>query len=379
MADKKMFYSKIFYLMFFKPGRFARHIINRFLFVFTMPCRGYAGKPFAFYVGINSKCNFRCKTCDAGQKKTDSALFKSMAGNDELALEDWKAIINRISSFKPYIEISALEPLLYPGILSVVDFIKNDKKLQLSITTNGFFLEKYASDLVRLKVDRVNVSIDGTKNIHDEIRGTPGAFDRAINGLRSLESHIIRPLIGVHYTISNYNYASLSDTIDHISRLINWDIFTFIHASFITDNMAFEQNKNFPEYAATPIDFSGLSLDKIDIDLLIYQVDAIRKRYDKRRVVFHPDIGPNDMNRYYRDPSSFILKKRCIMPWTSASILANGDVVAFNRCPTASFGNLLKDDFESIWNGKPFRSFRMALKKEGAFPVCSRCGSLKMK
>jgi len=370
---------RLLYLLFIKRDRLVKYILNRLAFLFYIPLRGLAGWPVAFYISINSKCNFKCKTCDIGQRQADSYLYKNMAQKGELTLDEWRAIIDKIVYLKPHMDISSAEPLLYKDILGVIDYIKNRKKLSLSLTTNGFLLEKYAQDLVRLKVDIVSVSIDGPAPIHDKIRGVDGAFDHAVRGVKALISYKSRPRIAINFTISDHNHAHLLETIDCLSGLFEWDVFRFIHLSFITVDMANEHNEWFKAYPVTSSDVSAVNLGKIDIDVLAGQIKEITEKYKNKKIMFHPGIPLNKITQYYKDPSSFILKKRCMLPWVSASILSDGDILALDRCPGSSFGNLLRDDFKNIWNNRAFREFRVSLRKEGAFPICSRCGGLKIK
>ncbi len=379
IIKRKQLNLRPLYFLFIKRDRFIKYILNRLAFLFCMPLRGWAGWPVAFYISINSKCNFKCKTCDIGQRQADSYLYKNMAQKDELTLDQWKVVVDKIAYLRPHMDISAAEPLLYKDILGVIRYIKNDKKLSLSLTTNGFLLEKYAQDLVNLKVDIVSVSIDGPLVIHDKIRGVEGAFDHAIKGIKALISNKNRPCVAINFTISDHNHAYLLETIDYLSGLFEWDIFRFIHLSFATDHMAKMHNRRFKDYPATSGDISAIDLDKIDTEVLEDQIKEITSRYKNKKVMFHPDIPFNKIAQYYNDPSRFVLRKRCILPWVSASILSDGDIIALDRCPGNSFGNLLDNDFRNIWNNRAFREFRMSLRKEGAFAICARCGGLKIK
>jgi MoaA/NifB/PqqE/SkfB family radical SAM enzyme len=362
-----------------RPDKLFRHVINRTLFLLCIPLKGIAAWPLAFYINLNSRCNLRCKMCDVGQRQVETYIYKNMASKKELALHEWKTIINKIAFLRPHIDISAVEPFLYKDIVGLMEFVKKEKRLSFSLTTNGFFLERYVPDIIRFKVDSITVSIDGPPKLHDRIRGVNGVFDAAIRGMQALLSYKRRPLLGINYTISDYNYLYLEKTIEYLTRMIDWDYFTVIHLSFITKTMAKMQNGSFPDYSATDADISGVNIDKIDTSLLVQQMRMVKQRFRSKNLRFHPEMPLKKIHTYYSNPQTFILKKQCIMPWIAASILSNGDVIAFNRCPTSSFGNLLHSSFQDIWNCSDFRRFRMCLKKEGAFPVCSRCGSLKIK
>jgi radical SAM protein with 4Fe4S-binding SPASM domain len=66
----------------------------------------------------------------------------------------------------------------------------------------------------------------------------------------------------------------------------------------------------------------------------------------------------------------------CFYPWSYILIKASGDI---QSCPAVFgpdrkpvMGNILKQDFETIWMGEPFRKFRIA-NAEGTHAMCNLC------
>tara|TARA_Y100000310_G_scaffold288453_1_gene314061 strand:+ start:740 stop:1720 length:981 start_codon:yes stop_codon:yes gene_type:complete len=106
-------------------------------------------------ISVTDRCNFNCVYCAGG---SDSSALRSV----ELSYEE----IHRIVEIAAGMGITKLrltggEPLLRPnlsrlvGMLSQVDGIK-----AISLTTNGMFLSKYAPELKKAGLNRVNVSLD---------------------------------------------------------------------------------------------------------------------------------------------------------------------------------------------------------------------------
>jgi MoaA/NifB/PqqE/SkfB family radical SAM enzyme len=82
----------------------------------------------------------------------------------------------------------------------------------VSLTTNGFSPSKIFSDVTAALGSSsnshfaINVSMNGSKLVHDDISGTPGSFDNAketLSRLRSIKDS--RLSVGVSYTSSSYN------------------------------------------------------------------------------------------------------------------------------------------------------------------------------
>ncbi len=94
---------------------------------------------------------------------------------DELSLDEIDKIINDIKAFKPNVTLFGGEPLLYSNWEKVVSRIK-EEGMRCNIITNGILLEKYASSIINLGVDEIIFSLDGPREVHDEVRGTKGTL-----------------------------------------------------------------------------------------------------------------------------------------------------------------------------------------------------------
>jgi len=95
-----------------------------------------------------------------------------------------------------YVRFTGGEPLLHTEIVRMVAITLQAGMLS-SIITNGSLLAKKMDDLAAAGLGQVIVSIDGSNaQTHDEIRGTPGLFDRAITGLRAAQGH------GIHCRVN---------------------------------------------------------------------------------------------------------------------------------------------------------------------------------
>ena len=81
-------------------------------------------------------------------------------------------------------------------------------------------------------------------------------------------------------------------------------------------------------------------------------------------------------------PPPFVNKKKrlghkyCSVPWTSAVILGNGDVMAC-CVPGTVMGNLNLQPLEEIWNGKNYKEFRRRVNSNDAPNVCNSCPYLR--
>lgn len=149
-------------------------------------------------------CDLRCPHCylSAGTRPANNDLSTTEAHRviDELADHGVKVII-----------FSGGEPLLRPDLFQLIAHARN-RRLGAQLSSSGIHLdEAKAAMLAELGVGYVGVSIDGERAFNDEYRGLPGAFDRALTGLRN--AHAAGLKTGVRMTITRRNVDQLQDVL----------------------------------------------------------------------------------------------------------------------------------------------------------------------
>lgn len=103
-------------------------------------------------ITLTNRCNVNCLYCH------HDGMVKS---KDEMTADELYTICKiakKIGVRK--IRLSGGEPLLKKDIVEIVDKIASLGFKDISMTTNGILLEKYAQDLKDAGLDRVNVSLD---------------------------------------------------------------------------------------------------------------------------------------------------------------------------------------------------------------------------
>jgi MoaA/NifB/PqqE/SkfB family radical SAM enzyme len=199
--------------------------------------------PYHIWIEITNACNLRCKMC--GQRGTNGYLDSPDLGmqRKNLPVEAWKEFIDDVKSLRPTILLRGGEPLLYPKITDLMRHI-SENNLFLSMDTNGAQLKKHAYEVAQY-VDHVNLSIDGPRAVHDFIRGVPGTYDSAREGLaalrnayRELKIRRVQP-IALNCVISADNYESISEMVNVAEELDATDI--MLTLCFFYDDFAEKQ------------------------------------------------------------------------------------------------------------------------------------------
>jgi len=188
--------------------KYARRILNK---------RGAAPLYFVYFVTEN--CNARCKHCLLGQREG------RVTG--ELTIDEIERVSQSMDDMLFFTPTGG-EPFLRADLPEIVKiFHRNNNALNVGIPTNGSMTARVLRS-VRAMLDEnadldlhIDVSIDGLPELHDEIRGVPGLFNRAIETykqLRELERHYPKFSTCIQVTVSAFNQHQLLELYDYLKR-----------------------------------------------------------------------------------------------------------------------------------------------------------------
>lgn len=147
-------------------------------------------------------CNLKCCHCYA------DADEKSHQG--ELTFIEAKEMLRDLKEFKvPVILFSGGEPLVRKDFFDLLKYT-SQLRIRSTISTNGTLLTKEACKKIKdIGVGYVGISLDGIGARHDKFRGTKGAFDNALQGIRNCIE--IDQRVGLRFTINKNNYDQLEE------------------------------------------------------------------------------------------------------------------------------------------------------------------------
>lgn len=334
-------------------------------------------------IKITNMCNLRCKMC--GQwGETGYNIGKPVSEiNKVLPLEVYKKLIDDVAGIKPIFYIWGGEPFLYPDIMPFLCYLK-ENRLITAIVTNGIKLKKNARELVEMGIDGLMISLDGPRDVHNEIRGSENCFDTLIEGLQKIkeEKQIAgkkKPYIMPLVTISKYNEGYLEEIFDVASE-IDTDCMVIYYSWFTTTEVG-QAHTTLMEsrLSCTPLAWKGYlgEFSRVNTDLLMESVRRIKQKEYPFFYMFVPDLEVEDIPKYYESPLNMFGYNKCVMPWLTAELMPNGDVSFCRDYPDYIIGNIAEDSINNIFNNEKAKKFRQTLKGEGGlFPICARCCGL---
>jgi MoaA/NifB/PqqE/SkfB family radical SAM enzyme len=191
-------------------------------------------------LSVTNRCNMRCKTCNIWKcyKERPEKIKR------ELELSDYKSFFRKFNYWN-WISFTGGEPFLRKDLTDIItNAIQNCKNLHtVSVPTNGYLTSKIVNDINKILEAEISsfyvtVSLDGSKDFHDKIRGKNGSFEHAIKTFKKLKTiNDKRFKVHFEYTISKYNQGDLSDFINKSFLSVNDFIISIAQNSFFYNNI----------------------------------------------------------------------------------------------------------------------------------------------
>ena len=151
-------------------------------------------------------CNLRCAHCGSRAGRPRS---------DELSLDEIKSVVAGLAELGTR-EISLIggEAYLRRDWLDIIKAV-SDAGIRCGLQTGGRALTRAKIEAaVAAGLDSAGVSVDGTEEVHDRLRGVPGSFRQALNAISELARAGIKP--GCNTQINRLSAPVLEETFDQI-------------------------------------------------------------------------------------------------------------------------------------------------------------------
>lgn len=177
----------------------------------TPPTDSYQRRIDYLRVSVTDRCNLRCTYCmpaDGVPKLDHSEILRY----EEILRLVRIAARTGISK----IRVTGGEPLVRKDILYLCENISHIPEVEsLSITTNGVLLERFAEDLVRVGVKRINISLDTLKPDKYALITREDRFHEVWRGIEAAREAGLTPIKLNAVAIRGVN----DDEIEDLARL----------------------------------------------------------------------------------------------------------------------------------------------------------------
>ena len=309
----------------------------------TVPPPGLSLRPKSVDVAITGRCNLKCRYCFYADE---------MAALNDLSTERWLGVFDELGALAVQrVTISGGEAFTRPDLFELIDSVI-DNKMRYSLLTNGTLITEktiaaFEQGKRRLRLDSIQVSIDGScAEIHNKSR-PPNSFDRAMHGLRLLKEADFP--VTVRVTINRNNV----DDLENIAHLLLEDIGL---ASFST-------NEAEPMGEAKTGACSGqdVVLSEEQRRRAMKSLVELKARYPGR---ISASAGPLSRAEMFADIQERIRRGESSMPgrgtlsscggvFSKMSILHDGSMVPCNMLPTLTMGVVGINSIQEAWLHHP--------------------------
>lgn len=336
------------------------------------------GAPFQVVWNLTRACNMRCMHCYENAGKKDA---------DELNREE---VIKGLEIFSKVgvasLAFSGGEPTIHPNIL---EFINKTQELGMfpAMATNGYTLskskecDKYVDSGLRF----VQLSIDGIHpETHDSFRGVNGAWEKAIQAAKNCVSYEDL-FVEVSTTVTEYNLREIPEMIDMMRDIgIDWFmLYNFIPTgngeNIVDMDISPQERLKLLETAYNENEGSTMQILSTAPQ---YAMVADQLASSEHHVIPTHFYNPEYKNPMIKQLADFI--GGCGAGRFYMSVEPNGDLypcVFFPHNQEVKIGNLMKDDFEDVWqNTKLLSTLRNKEILKGHCGVCEShniCGGCR--
>lgn len=164
-------------------------------------------------ISVTDRCNFRCRYCMPFEG-VPAARHEDMLSFDETVQIAHIANELGIRNFR----ITGGEPLVRRGLPELVRALRDTCEIDdLSMTTNGFLLPRFARELKDAGLDRVNISIDSLDPEKFRWIARGGDLDTVLRGLEAALEVGLHPVKTNTVVMSGVNDDEMMDIIDFLT------------------------------------------------------------------------------------------------------------------------------------------------------------------
>jgi radical SAM protein with 4Fe4S-binding SPASM domain len=159
---------------------------------------------------VTQRCNLHCAHCYADSKDREYP--------DELTTAEGLTLLEDLAGFGvPTVLFSGGEPLMRADLFELAAAAR-EHGMRTVLSTNGTRIDDAtAGRIADAGFSYVGVSIDGIGGRHDKMRGSLGAFEGAVDGIRAVQRAGVRT--GVRFTVHGLNCDELDAVMDLAEEL----------------------------------------------------------------------------------------------------------------------------------------------------------------
>jgi radical SAM protein with 4Fe4S-binding SPASM domain len=296
--------------------------------------------PVLSEIALTYRCQNRCFFCYASSPDRGRIV-------PEMSTDEVKQVIDKIvdEAHVPTVSFTGGEPTLREDLVALIRYARG-RGMRANLITNGIRCADrgLVAALASAELNSAQVSLEaGDAATHDHVVGRPGAFEQTMAGIQNLKA------AGIH---THTNTTINSENLDALHSLI--DLLARMGQEYLSMNMVIRTGG-----AVGVPDISYTQIGDIVLDL--------RAKAEERglRFVWYSPVPYCLLN----PAAQGLGAQSCAAADGLLSVAPDGQVLPCSSFETG-IGNLLNEDFATIWNRRAARYWR---NKEFLPPGCKSC------
>jgi AdoMet-dependent heme synthase len=267
-----------------------------------------------------NECNLRCSHCYHRNRKENPTLLK----NPEMSFEEVIQMLKDLKkvssdwSLEPRFHISGGEPLLRGDLINILDYSMGEGITTRLLTNGTLITPEKARAIYKKGVKSIQISIDGTEERHNKIRGRSYAYADAIKGIENSASE------GIIVTASMTAMKSNKDDFEEVIKN------SMLAGARIVGFQSYVPN---PSLGSSDPEF----LDAQETYELFMKTKELARKYRDRIHVLQTEVlwqilqEDSELKELSRRELKYL--GGCSAGYFSLSVLASGDVYPCRRLP----------------------------------------------
>jgi len=286
------------------------------------------------------RCPLRCQHCDLPDLPTEHLPGELWSQRlEELAQEVGRPFL---------VGISGGEPLVYPGILDILEACASAGLLTSLATSTLPLTRERVERLLAAGLNSLVVPLDGLGLNHDELRRRPGLFEQTVNAMRLVKELSPALHVSVVTTVTARN-------LDQLTSLAHWvwgqpELIDLLCYHTLSGNLGGPLERDPLWYGKSPL-WPGSHPE------LVPQLEELIRLREKGLPLVNSVAELQSMLQFYRTPS--VPLRPCGQYRRGMLALPNG---AVKLCPMHDpVGNLKEQTLLEIWRSEEAWALRQEM------------------
>jgi radical SAM protein with 4Fe4S-binding SPASM domain len=300
-------------------------------------------KPVVAQIEPTSMCNLKCAMC---------IRDKIGVPIGTMSFEDFKKILDKLDClFKIHLSGQG-ESFLNKDLFKMIHYA-NSRGIIVNLNTNAtLFTEEVIKKICKADIGEIAISIESTKKKGYEKIRKGANFDKVMESIKKLSLMLKK---NKRKTILSFAVTILKENIEDIPEFVLFAEKTGINkiiAQTIQEKEDYVKNYSLNAKENSVVSYKKKLSDLVNKSKILAKERKIEFIYDEEK------------------------SSGCIWPWRSIYVTWNGNVTPCCKIldyRNVNAGNILKDNFWKIWNGKQYQMYRKMLKERVAPLTCKGC------